>query len=131
MSGDAAADQVTKISPAAFITANSEILTPPLVPEIKLHLASEALPFWHTTEQELAEQDLPPPYWAFAWAGGQGLARYLLDQPETVSGRRVLDFAAGSGLQGIAALNAVAVTVRLEDLVGGPNPGVRDHLNLE
>jgi len=149
MTLNAVADQATKNSPAAFIAANSEVLTPPLVPEIRLHLASEALPFWHTTEEQLAELDLPPPYWAFAWAGGQGLARYLLDQPEAVRGKRVLDIAAGSGLQGIAAmkagaasveaaevdayaaaaiglnaaLNGVAVTVRLEDLVGRPNPG--------
>jgi len=136
-------------APEDFIRANTRLEAPPLVPEIKLHLASEVVPLWEATEEELAEQGLPPPFWAFAWAGGQALARYLLDHPAVVRGTRVLDFAAGSGLQGIAAkmagaasveaaeidalacaacrLNAAAnkveIIVREEDIVGTANPG--------
>ena len=88
---------------AAFVQANTAVDTPPLVPEIKLHLASEILPIWQATEEELAKLGLPPPYWAFAWAGGQALARYVLDNPDIVRGKRVLDFASGSGLVAIAA----------------------------
>src|SRR3546814_10049216 len=89
-------------APEDFIRANTRLEAPPLVPEVRLHLASEVVPLWEATEEELAKQGLPPPFWAFAWAGGQALARYLLDHPEVVRGKRVLDFAAGSGLQGIA-----------------------------
>ena len=71
-----------KSSPhTAFIRANTRLLSPPLVPEIKLHLAEESVPIWLKTEEELGEINVPPPYWAFAWAGGQALARYLLDNP--------------------------------------------------
>jgi predicted nicotinamide N-methyase len=93
---------------AAFIAANTTLLAPPLVPEIRLRLAHEALPLWEKTEEELEAIGLPPPYWAFAWAGGQALARYLLDNPAIVAGRSVLDFASGSGLVAIAALKAGA-----------------------
>nr|WP_238858291.1 methyltransferase [Faunimonas pinastri] len=86
-------------------------MTPPLVPEITLLLAHEALPLWEKTEEELGEAGLPPPYWAFAWAGGQALSRYILDNPDQVAGRSVLDFASGSGLVGIAALKAGAGSV--------------------
>jgi predicted nicotinamide N-methyase len=135
--------------PEDFIRANTRLEAPPLVPEVQLYLASEVVPLWEATETELAEQGLPPPFWAFAWAGGQALARYLLDHPEVVRGKRVLDFAAGSGLQGIAAklagaesveavdidafacaacrLNAASndadITVREEDVVGTANAG--------
>jgi hypothetical protein len=85
-----------------FIAANTVLLPVPLVPEIRLHLAHEAVPIWQKTEEELGEIGLPPPFWAFAWAGGQALARYVLD-PETVRGRHVLDLASGSGLVAIAA----------------------------
>ena len=102
--------------PSAFVRANTEVLAPPLVPEISLHLASEVVPLWQASEEELAEQGLPPPFWAFAWAGGQALARYLLDQPEVVAGKRVLDFAAGSGLQGIAAAKAGAARVEASEI---------------
>ena len=102
--------------PAAFVLANTALEAPPLVPEIRLHLASEVVPLWQATEEQLAEQGLPPPYWAFAWAGGQALARYLLDHPGTVAGKRVLDFAAGSGLQGIAAARAGAATVEAAEI---------------
>lgn len=94
--------------PAAFIRANTELLSPPLVPEIRLHLASEIVPIWRKTEEELAAEGVPPPFWAFAWAGGQALARWVLDHPDTVRGRRVLDFASGSGLSAIAAMKAGA-----------------------
>lgn len=97
--------------PAAFIRAETRPIPVPLVPEITLHLVEESLPIWQRTEEELGEIGLPPPFWAFAWAGGQALARYILDHPETVSGQRVLDFAAGSGLVGIAALKAGAASV--------------------
>lgn len=94
--------------PASFVRANTVIATPPLVPEIRLHLASEITPLWHATEETLARHQLPPPYWAFAWAGGQALARHLLDHPALVAGKRVLDFGAGSGLMAIAAARSGA-----------------------
>ena len=97
--------------PAAFIRANTELLHPPLVPEIVLHLASEIVPIWRKTEEELAAEGVPPPFWAFAWAGGQALARWVLDHPESVRGRRVLDFASGSGLSAVAAAKAGAAVV--------------------
>jgi predicted nicotinamide N-methyase len=94
--------------PEAFIRANTAVEAPPLVPEIRLHLATEMTPIWHATEETLAQNNLPPPYWAFPWVGGQALARYLLDRPETVRGRRVLDFGAGSGIVAIAAARSGA-----------------------
>lgn len=102
--------------PAAFIRANSRLDAPALVPEIRLHLASELVPLWEASEAELERQGVPPPYWAFAWAGGQALARYLLDHPETVAEKRVLDFGAGSGLQGLAAARAGAASVLAVDI---------------
>ncbi len=92
----------------AFIRAQTAIATPPLVPEIRLHLATEVTPLWHATEASLAQSQLPPPYWAFAWAGGQALARFVLDHPDAVRGRTVLDFGAGSGLVAIAAMKSGA-----------------------
>lgn len=100
----------------AFILANTEILSPPLVPEIKLHLAHEALPIWQKAEDELGEIGLPPPFWAFAWAGGQALARHVLDHPEIVRGRSIVDLASGSGLVGIAAMKAGAGRVLSADI---------------
>jgi predicted nicotinamide N-methyase len=131
--------------PEAFIRANTAIGTPALAPEIKLHLASEVTPLWHATEATLATSQLPPPYWAFAWPGGQALARHLLDHPALVAGKSVLDIGAGSGLVAIAAkqagaahvvaaeidafaiaairlnaaLNAIAIETESRDLVGG------------
>jgi len=81
------------------------------VPEICLYLATEITPIWQATEETLARNTLPPPFWAFAWAGGQALARYLLDHPAEVAGRSVLDFGAGSGLVAIAAAKASAASV--------------------
>ncbi|CAN7237532.1 methyltransferase [Phyllobacterium sp. LjRoot231] len=94
-----------------FVLANTTLQSPPHVPEIKLYLADEAHDLWHRTEDELATIGLPPPFWAFAWAGGQGVARYVLDHPETVANAVVLDFASGSGLVGIAAAQAGAKRV--------------------
>lgn len=102
----------------AFIRAETRLLPVPLVPEISLHLAAESLPIWQRTEEELGAIGLPPPFWAFAWAGGQALARHVLDNPGIVKGRRVLDFAAGSGLVGIAALKAGAAHVEAADIDG-------------
>ena len=106
------------IDRAAFIRDNTSVLAPPLVPEVLLHLAHEAVPIWQKTEEELGEMGLPPPFWAFAWAGGQALSRYILDAPEAVAGRRVLDLASGSGLVGIAALKAGAASVLAADIDG-------------
>lgn len=110
---------LTRLLPAdaeRFILANTSLSVPPHVPEVRLYLADEAHALWEKTEEELAEIGLPPPFWAFAWAGGQGLARYLLDHPESVEGKRVLDFAAGSGLVGIAAMKAGAAYVTAADI---------------
>jgi predicted nicotinamide N-methyase len=97
--------------PAAFVRAETRLAAPTLVPEIRLHLADEALDLWRRTEEELGTMGLPPPYWAFAWAGGQALARHVLDRPELVRGRTVLDFASGSGIVAIAAAMAGAARV--------------------
>jgi predicted nicotinamide N-methyase len=99
-----------------FILANTALRAPPHVPEIRLHLADEAHELWSLTEAELQDPGVPPPFWAFAWAGGQGLARYVLDHPETVASRRVLDFATGSGLVAIAASMAGAAEVSAADI---------------
>jgi predicted nicotinamide N-methyase len=141
------ADRVLADGHAAFVRAHTAPAAPPLVPEIRLHLASEVTPLWQATEATLKASGLAPPYWAFAWPGGQALARHLLDRPALVAGRRVLDFAAGSGLAAIAAAragaaaaeaaeidplacaaialnaaaNGVAVACRAEDLVGSPS----------
>ena len=88
----------------------------PLVPEVKLHLAHEAIPIWQKSEEELGQLGLPPPFWAFAWAGGQALARHILDHPEIVRGKSVLDLATGSGLVGIAAMKAGAASVLAADI---------------
>jgi len=104
--------------PEDFITANSALMPPPLVPEIKLYLATEVVPLWRATEEELEKMGVPPPYWAFAWAGGQALARYILDHPETVAGKRVLDIGSGSGLVAIAAAKAGAASVLAADIDG-------------
>jgi predicted nicotinamide N-methyase len=104
------------MDPALFIRNKTVIATPPLVPEIRLYLATEVTPIWYATESSLARSGLPPPYWAFAWAGGQALARYLLDHPETVAGREVLDIGSGSGIVAIAAAKAGAARVVAADI---------------
>ena len=101
---------------AAFIRANTRLLAPALVPEIKLHLAEESLPIWLKTEAEIGAMNLPPPYWAFAWAGGQALARYILDNPEIVAGKTVVDIGCGAGLTAIASMRAGAASVLAADI---------------
>ena len=102
----------------AFILANTRLQAPPHTPELRLHLADEITPIWKMTEEALAQIGLPPPFWAFAWAGGQALARYLLDTPGLVAGRRVVDFASGSGIVAIAAMKAGAAQVLAADIDG-------------
>ena len=99
-----------------FIPSHTEIGSPPLVPELRLHLASEVTPLWHATEAFLDRTGLPPPFWAFAWPGGQALARHLLDRPELARGRTVLDFAAGSGIAALAAARAGAARALASDI---------------
>ena len=131
----------------AFVRAHTVVARAPLVPEIALHLATEITPIWQATEAWLHERNIEPPFWAFAWPGGQATARYLLDDPARIAGRRVLDFAAGCGIAAIAAaqagaarveaaeidalataairlnaaLNGAAVTALAEDVVGAAN----------
>lgn len=105
-----------KTEPEAFILDNTDVLSPPHVPEVRLRLATDAHALWLKTEEELEEIGLPPPFWAFAWAGGQGLARHVLDHPALVSGKSVLDFASGSGLVGITASLSGASAVLAADI---------------
>jgi predicted nicotinamide N-methyase len=120
---------LTPYSAKKFILDNTAPMAPPHVPEIVLHLADEAHDLWLRTEDELTEIGLPPPFWAFAWAGGQGLARYILDNPTVVRGKRVLDFASGSGLVAIAAARAGAAEVTAADI--DPFCETAIHLNAE
>jgi predicted nicotinamide N-methyase len=99
----------------AFVRLHARLAPVPLTPEIVLHQADEPIGLWELTEGEFRSEQ-PPPFWAFAWAGGQGLARYVLDNPAVVAGRRVLDVACGSGLVGIAAAKAGAAAVRAVDI---------------
>jgi predicted nicotinamide N-methyase len=101
---------------ADFIRANTAIAAPPLVPEIKLHLAGEITPLWQATEASLEREQLPPPYWAFAWAGGQALARHVLDHPDLVRGKAVLDIGAGCGLLALAAAKAGAASATAAEI---------------
>lgn len=100
------------------------------MPEISLHVADEAVPLWQKTEEELGEMGLPPPFWAFAWAGGQALARYILDQPEIVRSKRVLDLASGSGLVAIAAMKAGAAQVVANDIDRFAMPAIAMNANV-
>jgi len=100
--------------PLVFVESTTCLMAPPLVPEIKLHLATEIVPLWRKTEEELEKEGVPPPYWAFAWAGGQALARYVLDQ--RLSAKSVLDFGSGSGLVAIAAAKAGTAKVLAADI---------------
>lgn len=95
----------------AFVVEHTAVARAPLVPEITLRLATEVTMLWRATQEWLDARDLPPPFWAFAWAGGQALARYVLDRPETVAGKRVADLASGSGIVAIAAAKAGASSV--------------------
>jgi predicted nicotinamide N-methyase len=102
----------------AFILENTRLQSPPHTPELNLRLADEITPIWQMTEEALAEIGLPPPFWAFAWAGGQALARYVLDHPKLVRAKTVVDFASGSGIVGIAAMKAGAAHVLCADIDG-------------
>ena len=104
------------ISPDAFVAANTVLSHAVLVPEIRLHLASEITPIWRATEDWLREKNIEPPFWAFAWPGGQALARHVLDHPEVATGKRVLDFAAGCGIAAIAAARAGAIGVEAAEI---------------
>jgi predicted nicotinamide N-methyase len=99
-----------------FIRRNTLIANPPLCPEIRLHLATEVTPLWQATEELLSRVGLPPHFWAFAWPGGQVLSRHVMDHPELVAGRRVLDFAAGCGIASIAAVRAGAAQVSATEI---------------
>lgn len=100
----------------AFILQNTRLQRPPHVPELQLYLADEVTPLWRMTEDELGESGAPPPFWAFAWVGGQAIARYVLDHPAEVAGKRVLDVAAGSGLCAIAAVKVGAAYALAADI---------------
>ena len=102
--------------PAEFIRRETMVKPVPHAEEILLHVADEAMDLWLKTEEELGDLGLAPPFWAFAWAGGQGLARYILDTPDLVAGKRVLDFACGSGLVGISAMKAGAASCHAVDI---------------
>ncbi len=107
---------MTRGDPRGFIRASTVLAAAPLVPEILLHLATEITPIWQATEDWLRERALQPPYWAFAWPGGQALARHILDQPGLVAGKRVLDFAAGGGIAAIACARAGAASVEAAEI---------------
>lgn len=109
---------MTDAERVAFIRANTTSMPVPLVPEITLHLAHESVPLWQKTEEELGGIGLPPPFWAFAWAGGQALARFVMDNADVVRGKRVLDLASGSGVVAIAAMKAGAAHVLAADIDG-------------
>lgn len=114
----------------AFIRAHTTIASPPLVPELALHLATEITPLWQATEDWLAKQGIEPPYWAFPWVGGQALARFVLDHPALVAGKRVLDFGAGSGLVALAAARCGADVMAADlDPVAGAAIGLNASLN--
>jgi predicted nicotinamide N-methyase len=101
---------------ASFILRNTASGTAPDVPEVRLRLADEAIGLWEATEAESGGGELPPPFWAFAWAGGIALARYVLDHPAEVAGKTVLDLASGGGLVAIAAARAGARSVRANEI---------------
>ena len=102
--------------PAGFVRALCRLRPVPLTPEIRLYLADEMFSLWEEVERASGTQGSPPPFWAFAWPGGQALARYLLDRPELVAGRSVLDIGSGSGLAAIAAARAGASAVTASEI---------------
>jgi predicted nicotinamide N-methyase len=102
----------------AFVLEHTRLRRVPAVPELRLRLADEVTPLWRRVAAELGEREVPPPFWAFAWAGGQAIARYLLDHPEEAAGRRVVDLASGSGLCAIAAMKAGAACALAADIDG-------------
>ncbi len=110
----------------AFIRHWTRLTAPPLVPEVRLRLADRVMPLWETLAREASAPELAPPYWAFAWPGGQAIARYVLDHRPVVDGLRVVDLATGSGLCAIAALLAGAREVLAIDV----DPWARDAVAL-
>lgn len=100
----------------AFVLRHTRLRPVPGLEEVRLHLADDVLPLWHAVQLETSDADAALPYWAFAWAGGLAIGRYLREHPEAVAGRRVLDFASGSGLCAIAALRAGATEVTAVDI---------------
>ena len=108
--------RLTPANAPDFIAANTRLQAVPHAPEISLWLADEITPLWRLTEEVLGAMGLPPPFWAFAWAGGQALARWLLDHPDQVAGKRVIDLATGSGLVAVAAMKAGAASVLAADI---------------
>ena len=107
---------MTPTDARAFIQAHTALSRAPLVPEVALHLATEITPIWQASEAWLRQTNIEPPFWAFAWPGGQALARYVLDHPGLVRGRRVLDFAAGCGIAAIACAMTGAATVEAAEI---------------
>jgi predicted nicotinamide N-methyase len=107
---------VPTVSPGEFVRAHTRVRVAPFVPELRLHLADDSLELWEQTEGAVGRGDVPPPFWAFVGAGGQALARYLLDHPQVIAGRPVVDLATGSGLVAIAAALAGAVEVTAYDV---------------
>jgi predicted nicotinamide N-methyase len=103
-------------SPRAFVLRHTRLRPVPGLEEIRLHLADEVLPLWHAVQVETRDEDAALPYWAFAWAGGLAIGRYLREHPEAVAGRRVFDLGSGSGLCAIAALRAGASAVTASDI---------------
>lgn len=131
---------MTEDERADFIRAHTRLVPAPLVPSILIHASDDSTILWGKTETELESVGLPPPFWAFAWAGGQALARYLMDHPHEARGKLVLDFAAGSGLVGIAAARAGALRPQACDIdpfavtamrMNADANGVRLHARLE
>jgi predicted nicotinamide N-methyase len=106
---------VTPVKSEDFICANTVVDAPKLVPEIRLHLATELTPLWHATESYMNQININAPFWAFAWVGGQALARYILDNPESVVGLNVVDIGSGGGIVSIAAVLAGAEHVTALD----------------
>lgn len=100
----------------AFIATHTRLGRSALVPDIKLHLASELTPLWHASEEFLQSHNMSPPFWAFAWPGSEALARYLTDHPELAAGKKLLDFAAGCGLAAIAAAKSGTAEVEAAEI---------------
>jgi predicted nicotinamide N-methyase len=107
---------LTPFTATEFVRAHTRLIPAPYLAEVSLHLADDPIELWEKTEAELGESGLPPPFWAFAWAGGLGLARYVLDHPQLVRGRRVFDLASGCGLVAIAAAKAGAAAVAASEI---------------
>src|SRR3954470_16781036 len=104
-----------RVSPAEFVLAHTRVRAAPFVPEVRLHLADDSVELWEATQVAVERGDVPPPFWAFVWAGGQGLARHLIDR-DAARGRDGVHVAPGSGLVAIAAAHAGARTVAAYDV---------------